>query len=174
MKKISKKSRVPDITEFTDEEGKKWIQTSTNDLFSSKELNDILESIEKESESDEIILARIDFQRVNKEYYETAMRLKKKVHQQGELLKKIIIDANAKIDRKNKKLRELISYIKNLHLLLAHLSSDEEELKKLKIPPERLIQTLDETITEKAEHELEFENVSEEVLPLDANIKRLK
>jgi len=40
---------VPDITEYTDEEGKKWIQTSTSDLFSSKELNDILESIEKES-----------------------------------------------------------------------------------------------------------------------------
>src|SRR4030042_5391775 len=118
MKKLSKKTRVPDITEFTDEEGKKWIQTSTNDLFSSKKLKDILESIEKESKSDEIILARIDFQRVNKEYYETAMRLKKKVHQQGELLKKIIIDANSKIDRKNKKLRELITYIKNLHLLL--------------------------------------------------------
>ena len=174
MKKLSKKTRVPDITEFTDEEGKKWIQTSTNDLFSSKELNDILESIEKESESDEIILARIDFQRVNKEYYENAMRLKKKVHQQGELLKKIIIDANSKIDRKNKKLRELITYIKNLHLLLAHLSSDEEELKKLKIPPERLIQSMSEVITDKAEHEVEFEEVLEEMLPLDANIKRLK
>jgi hypothetical protein len=174
MKKTSKKTRVPDITEYTDEEGKKWIQTSTNDLFSSKELNDILESIEKESESDEIILARIDFQRVNKEYYETAMRLKKKVHQQGELLKKIIIDANAKIDRKNKKLRELIDYIRNLHLLLAHLSSDEEEIKKLKIPPEKLIQSMSEAVAEKAEHEMDFEEVMEEVLPLDADIKRLK
>jgi hypothetical protein len=174
MKKTSKRTMIPDLTEFTDEEGKKWIQTSTNDLFSSKELNEILESIEKDSDSDEIILARIDFQRVNKEYYESAMKLKKKVHQQGELLKKIITDANAKIDRKNKKLKELIDYIRNLHLLLAHLSSDEEELKKLKIPPEMLIQSLGDVIADKAEHELEFEEVTEEVLPLDASIKRLK
>ncbi|MBN1497589.1 MAG: hypothetical protein JXA07_12505 [Spirochaetes bacterium] len=174
MKKQSKKPIIPDITEYTDEEGKKWIQTSTNDLFSSKELNEILESIEKENASDEIILARIDFQRVNKEYYETAMRLHKKVRGQGELLKRVITDANAKIDRKNKKLRELIDYIKKLHLLLAHLSSSEEELKDLKISPEILMQAMNEGITERAERELVFETVEETVLPRDITIKKLK
>ncbi|MBP7735281.1 MAG: hypothetical protein KA369_04840 [Spirochaetes bacterium] len=174
MKKSSKKSVLPDITEFTDADGKKWVQTSTEDLFSIKELNDILESIEKSSESDEIILARIDFQKVNKEYYETAIQLQKKLHQQGELLKKVITDARAKIDRKNKKLKELIDYIKKLHLLLAHLSANEEDLKKLKLSPEMLMQTMSATITEKTERELEFEEVEETELPLDANIKKLK
>ncbi len=130
MKKSSKKAIIPDITEYTDAEGKKWIQTSTEDLFSIKELNEILESIDKGSESDEIILARIDFQKVNKEYYETAMQLQKKVHQQGELLKKVITDARIKIERKNKKLRELIEYIKKLHLLLAHLSTERRRAQE--------------------------------------------
>lgn len=174
MKKTGKKTVIPDITEFTDEEGKKWVQTSTEDLFSIKELNDILESIDKSSESDEIILARIDFQKVNKEYYETAIQLQKKLHQQGELLKKVITDARIQIERKNKKLKELIEYIKKLHLLLAHLSTDEEELKKLKVAPEMLIQTLSQNITEKVEREIEFEEVEETTLPLDANIKKLK
>ncbi len=174
MKKTSKKTIKPDSTEFTDADGKKWVQTSTEDLFSIKELNEILESIDKSSESDEIILARIDFQKVNKEYYEMAMQLQKKLHQQGELLKKVITDARAKIDRKNKKLKELIDYIKQLHLLLAHLSGDEEELKKLKVSPEMLMQTLSTAITEKAERELEFEEVEETVLPLDAEIKKRK
>ncbi len=174
MKKTSKKTIIPDMTEFTDADGKKWVQTSTEDLFSIKELNEILESIDKSSESDEIILARIDFQKVNKEYYETAVQLQKKLHQQGELLKKVITDARAKIDRKNKKLKELIDYIKKLHLLLAHLSADEEELKKLKVSPEMLIQTMSASITEKAERELEFEDVEETELPVDANIKKLK
>ena len=169
MKKTAKKSALPEITEFTDEEGKKWIQTSTEDLFSSKELNEIIESIERDNESDEIILARIDFQRVNKEYYETAMRLQKKVHRQGELLKKVISDANIKIDRKNKKLRELIDYIKKLHILLTHLATDEEELKKLRISPEMLLQTLGESIGEKAEEEMEFEAVEEVILPPNGN-----
>jgi len=173
MKKTSRKSVLPDITEFTDADGKKWVQTSTEDLFSIKELNDILESIDKSSESDEIILARIDFQKVNKEYYETAIQLQKKLNQQRELLKKVITDARSKIDRKNNKLKELIDYIKKLHLLLAHLSANEEELKKLKLSPELLMQTMSATITEKAERELEFEEVEETELPLDPSIKKI-
>jgi hypothetical protein len=174
MKKTSRKTILSDLTEFTDPDGKKWVQTSTEDLFSIKELNEILESIDKSSESEDIILARIDFQKVNKEYYETAMQLQKKVHQQGELLKKVITDARSKIDRKNKKLKELIDYIKQMHLLLAHLSADEEELKKLKVSPEMLMQTLSSTITEKAERELEFEDVEETALPLDAETTKRK
>ncbi|HNW29448.1 MAG TPA: hypothetical protein PKN50_13310 [Spirochaetota bacterium] len=174
MKKTTKKAGIPDLTEYTDADGKKWVQTSTEDLFSIKELNEILESIDKSSESDEIILARIDFQKVNKEYYEMAMQLQKKLHQQGELLKKVITDARAKIDRKNRKLKELIDYIKQLHLLLAHLSADEEELKKLKVSPEVLMQTLSAAMTDKAERELEFEEVEETEFPLDADTKKRK
>ena len=62
MKKSAKKPPVPDMTEFTDDEGKKWVQTSTDDFFSLKELNEILESVEKEKQSGEVVLARIDFQ----------------------------------------------------------------------------------------------------------------
>ncbi len=133
MKKTARKQSIPDSAEFTDHDGKKWVRTSTEDLFSIKELNDILESIENEGKSDEIILARIDFQKVNKEYYEKASELEKKLRQQSELMKNFISEAKEKIDRKNKKLYELIEYIKKLHLLLAHLSGNEEELKNLKI-----------------------------------------
>ncbi|OHD64381.1 MAG: hypothetical protein A2176_01460 [Spirochaetes bacterium RBG_13_51_14] len=174
MKKASKKTIIPDLTEFTDEEGKKWIQTSTEDLFSIKELNEILESIDKGSESDEIILARIDFQNVNKEYYETAVQLQKKLRLQSELLKKVITEARAKIDRKNKKLKELIAYIRKLHLLLVHLSAGEEDLKNLKFPTEMLMQSLSETFTGDERHEQEFEDVEEVLLPINAAMKNLK
>ena len=40
----------------------------------------------------------------------------------------MITDARTTIDRKNKKLKELIEYIKKLHMLLAHLSASEEDL----------------------------------------------
>ena len=49
MIRKAKKTPIPDLTEFTDDEGKKWIQTSTEDLFTVKELNEVLESIEKDS-----------------------------------------------------------------------------------------------------------------------------
>ncbi len=135
-KKTLKRTVLPDKTEFTDDDGKKWIQTSADDLFSIKELNDILESIDKQAESDEIILARIDFQKVNKEYYETVQSLKKRLHQQSELLKRIIEETKIQTGRKNRKLKELIEYIKKLHLLLAHMSAGDEDLKNLKLPPE--------------------------------------
>lgn len=174
MKKNPKKTVVPDLTEFTDEDGKKWIQTSTEDLFSIKELNEILESIDRGRESDELILARIDFQNVNREYYETAIQLQKKVRQQADLLKKVITDSRTKIDRKNKKLRELIDYIKKLHVLLAHLSTNEEDLQKLKVSPELLMQSLSETLTEKAGREPEYEDVEEVSLPVNAPADKLK
>lgn len=134
-KKTIKRTVIPDITEFTDDDGKKWIQTSTDDLFSIKELNDILESIDKDAVSDDIILARIDFQKVNKEYYETAQTLKKRLHQQSELLKRIIEETKIQSERKNRKLKELIEYIKKLHLVLANLSAGGAELKELNIQP---------------------------------------
>jgi hypothetical protein len=174
MKKTTKKAIIPDLAEYTDEEGKKWIQTSTDDLFSIKELNEILESIDKSGDSDEIILARIDFQKVNKEYYETAMNLHKKLHQQKALLKKVITDAQTTIERKNKKLRELIAYIRKLHTLLAHLSASEEDLKNLKVSPEMLARSIGTTMTEREEREIEYEDVEEIVLPLEAKINKIR
>jgi hypothetical protein len=174
MKKTTKKPLIPDLAEYTDEEGKKWIQTSTDDLFSIKELNEILESIDRGSESDEIILARIDFQTVNKEYYETAMKLQKKLGQQATLLKKVVTDARTTIERKNKKLKELIDYIKKLHTLLAHLSANEEDLQKLKVSPEMLARSLGTALTVRDESEEPFEQVEEIVLPVEANINKSK
>ena len=163
MKKTAKKNIIPDITEFTDDDGKKWVQTSTDDLFSIKELNEILESIENEGKSDEIILARIDFQKVNKEYYEKASELQKKLRLQGDLMKKFIAEAREKIDRKNRKLNELIEYIKKLHLLLAHISVNEEDLKKLKLPAAAA--PPEEGVAEKEVIEQVYEAVDEVVLP---------
>lgn len=174
MKKTSKKTIIPDLAEYTDEEGKKWIQTSTDDLFSIKELNEILESIDREGESDEIILARIDFQKVNKEYYETAIRLQKKLSQQSALLKKVVTDARTTIERKNKKLKELIEYIKKLHTLLAHLSASEEDLMKLKISPEMLVRSLDTALSDREKADEPYEPVEEIVLSLDARIGKIK
>jgi hypothetical protein len=173
MKKTTKKPIIPDLAEYTDEEGKKWIQTSTDDLFSIKELNEILESIDKSGDSDEIILARIDFQKVNKEYYETAINLQKKLHQQTALLKKVINDARATIEKKNSKLRELIEYIRKLHTLLAHLSMSEEDLQKLKVAPEMLIRSLGTPLAEREVREEVYEQVEEIVLPLEAKINKI-
>jgi mevalonate kinase len=163
----SKKHNIPDMSEFTDEEGKKWIQTSTEDLFSIKELNEVLESIDREGESGEIILARIDFQKVDKQYYEAAVELQKKLRRQSEVMKRFITEAKYKIDRKNKKLKELIDYIKKIHLLLARLGSDEEELKQLKIPMENLLRSLGDTTAEGEEPIQEYEEIEEVPLPLN-------
>jgi hypothetical protein len=174
MKKAVKKSTTPDITEFTDDEGKKWIQTSTDDLFSIKELNEILESIDSDAKSDEIILARIDFQNVNKEYYEKVSLLQKKLHKQGELLKKIVLEAKEKTDRKNRKLKELIEYIKKLHFVLAHYSGSEEDLKKLEIPSVMIDRPTVGDHEEKYEVEQDYETVEEIVLPLNGEIPPIR
>ena len=46
--KREKKAIIPDLKEFTDESGKKWVPTSADDLFSMEELNNIIKDIEKE------------------------------------------------------------------------------------------------------------------------------
>ncbi len=135
MKKTGK-TAAPQLTEFTDEDGKRWIQTSTEDLFSIKELNEILETIERDKESGEIVLARIDFKTVNREYYQTVQELQAKLKKRNDLLKKLILESKTVIDRKNKKLKELIDYIKKLHLLLAYYKLRPEDFDKLKFTPE--------------------------------------
>lgn len=140
MKKSTAHKLPPEITEYTDEDGKKWIQTSTDDLFSLRELNDILDTINRQADSDEIILARIDFQKVDRKYYEAVALLQARLQKQTELLRRLLTESRTIIDRKNHKLKELIGYIRKLHLFLAHLPTGSEALEKMKIPPEILKQ----------------------------------
>ncbi len=134
MKNKNKKIDSPDLTEFTDDDGKKWIQTSTEDLFSSDELNDILTSIKKDESKGEIVLAQLNFKKVNKEYYEAVKELESKLKKQTELLKKIILDSSEKIEKKNHKLKELIEYIKKLHTYIAYIHSNSDEIDSMNSP----------------------------------------
>lgn len=127
MKKKNDSVHIPDLTEFTDEAGSRWIQTSTEDLFTISELNEVLKKIDSDRDQGEMVLARIDFQKVNREYYDAALALQKKLNRQNETLKKMIQDAQQTIERKNRKLKELIAYIKKLHQLLAWINSNPEE-----------------------------------------------
>lgn len=134
MKKREQKVIIPDLREFTDDSGKKWVQTSTDDLFSIKELNEIITSIEKERAKDEVVFARIDFQKVDKEFYDTALELQQRLQKQGKLLQKYAAETKRVIDRKNLKLKELIEYIKQLHQFIAHMNANPEDAENLNIP----------------------------------------
>jgi hypothetical protein len=162
MKKTEKKATIPDIKEFTDDNGKKWVQTSTDDLFSLKELNEIIVSLEKEREKDEVVLARIDFQKVDREFYDAAVELQTKLQKQQKLLQKYMEETKRVIDRKNKKLRELIDYIKQLHQLISYLNANPEDMDMLNIPftITPLESHMDEFISE-------YEEVEEKVMSPD-------
>lgn len=133
MKKKIINTVIPDLAEFVDEGGSKWVQTSADDLFEIKELNSILEAIDREKNKGEVLLARIDFQKVDKEYYDAALELQKKLKKQGELLRKVISESKSVIERKNLKLKELIEYIKKIHLYLVHLNADPEKAGRVSI-----------------------------------------
>jgi len=163
-RKREKQSNNVDLSEFTDENGKKWIQTSTEDLFSTNELNEILESLEKEKDKDDIILARIDFQKVNKDYYDTAINLQKAIEQKNKLLKKIISESKKSIELKNNKLKELILYIKKLHLFLSAVTKENKDFSNISIPNLAIQQNNEEkkvSIYETVQ-ELELNNNGEE------------
>lgn len=134
MKKKEKKAIIPDLREFTDDSGKKWVQTSTDDLFSIKELNEIITSMEKEREKDEVVFARIDFQKVDKEFYDRALDLQHRLQKQGKLLQNYVSETKHVIERKNRKLKELIEYIKQLHQFIAHMNANPDEAAMLNIP----------------------------------------
>ena len=131
MKKKEKKITIPDIQEFTDDNGKRWVQTSTDDLFSMRELNEIIKNIETERAKDEVVLARIDFQKVDKQFYDAAIELQKRLQKQTLLMKQYISETNAVIERKNKKLKELISYIRKLHEFLLYLNANPENIDSI-------------------------------------------
>jgi hypothetical protein len=127
------KKSIKNITkdsEFIDNDGKKWVQTSTEDLFSIKEMQDVFERVEKDKETGEIVLARIDFQSVNKDYYDKVLELQAELKRKNDALKRLLIEAKRNIKKKNEKLKELIIYIKKLHLLLAYYNSNPEFIEK--------------------------------------------
>jgi hypothetical protein len=175
------KKYIPDQTEFTDEEGQKWIQTSADDLFSAKELDDILDKIEKDKNKDEIVLARFDFQKVNKEYYDTVLDLQAKLKKQNEILKQLLIDAKSTIDRKNSKLKELVKYIRKLHLLLAYHKTNPDDIEKLIPSPDTVyyeplaaaaeIEAGEELVEEKEKIIAKYSNVEEILLDDEGNEK---
>ncbi len=170
MKK-AKKTAIPSHTEFTDQDGKKWIQTSTEDLFSVKELNEILDSIESDKAEGEIVIAHIDFKKVNREYYDTVQALQAKLKKRTDILKKIILESKTSIDRKNKKLKELIEYIKKLHVLLAYYKLSPEDFEKIKFTPALVTGApREEAVTEAEPEEVEerrVEYIEAEELVLD-------
>jgi hypothetical protein len=125
--KRSKKSTALKSTEYVDDEGKKWVQTSTEDLFSIKEIQDVFEEAEKDREDGEILLARIDFQRVNRDYYDRVMELQEKLKKRTDLLKRVVVESKQILDKKNDKLKELILYIKKLHIVLARYQKNPED-----------------------------------------------
>ncbi|HNX23370.1 MAG TPA: hypothetical protein PKG60_04940 [Spirochaetota bacterium] len=159
MKKRERKTIIPDLREFTDDSGKKWVQTSTDDLFSIKELNEIITSIEKERMKDEVVFARIDFQKVDKEFYDTALELQQRLQKQGKLLQNYVAETKLVIDRKNRKLKELIEYIKQLHQFIAHMNANPDEAAMLNIPV-----TFGTQIERMAEVISEYEEVEEKVM----------
>jgi len=159
MKKRERKTIIPDLREFTDDSGKKWVQTSTDDLFSIKELNEIITSIEKERMKDEVVFARIDFQKVDKEFYDTALELQQRLQKQGKLLQNYVAETKLVIDRKNRKLKELIEYIKQLHQFIAHMNANPDEAAMLNIPV-----TFGTQIERIAEVISEYEEVEEKVM----------
>ncbi len=159
MKKEKTRNVIPDLEEFTDEEGNKWVQTSTDDLFSMGELNEIFKSIEKERDRGEVVLARIDFQKVDREYYTAAVELQKRLKKQQDLLKKVVVTSREALEKKNSKLKELIEYIRKLHTFLAYLSS-KDKFDESDIPAHLTIRPEKEEIREEAV----YEDVEEVVL----------
>ena len=166
MKKIKTKLTVlPDLKEFIDQEGKKWIQTSADDLLSSKELLSVLNSLEKQKSADDIVLARIDFQKVNKEYYEAVIDLQSRLEKQNVILKKLLVDAKQVIDKKNNKLRELIDYIKKLYLFIANNNKiSPEDIERIMAAPPAVLAPVraEEVIIEK--RIIEYDDVEEVLL----------
>ena len=134
MKKIEKKAIIPDLREFTDDSGKKWVQTSTDDLFTIKELNEIITSIEKERVKDEVIFARIDFQKVDKEFYDTALALQQRLQKQSKLLQNYVSETKKVINRKNAKMKELIEYIQQLHQFISLMNANPDDVGQMNIP----------------------------------------
>lgn len=126
---MAKDKRTQISNEYVDGNGERWVQTSADDLFSIRELNQIFDTVEKERDPDEIVLARIDFKTVNREYYETVQALQKSIRRKDELLKRLITESKRVIKRKNDMMFDMIEYIKQLQHLVAKKALGPEALK---------------------------------------------
>jgi hypothetical protein len=145
ISRMAKKKPTPLENEFTDLDGGKWIQTSAEDLFSMAELNKVIDSIEKEKEPGEIVLARIDFRTVNKEFHDAIVDLQAKVKKRDELLKKLAGESQKIIKRKNDKMIEMIEYIKKLQFIIEYNNLDTRSLahydkSKVKAKPSEVVE----------------------------------
>ena len=80
---------------------------------------------------------------------------------QNKALKKLLYNAKETIDKKNNKLKELIDYIKKLHLLLAYYKLNPEDIDKMEILPELLSESIkvEEEVEEKKKGYVEVEEV---------------
>jgi predicted transcriptional regulator len=130
---MSKKITEPRSREYIDSNGEKWVQTSPDDLFAIKELNEVFEAIEKDKKSGEIVLARIDFRTVNKEYYDTIQDLQTRLKRKEELLKRLTAETKRVLKRKNDMMYDMIAYIRQLQLLVAQKSLSPDLLKGVRI-----------------------------------------
>ncbi len=156
---MAKKEILSKSKEFIDSNGEKWVQTSPDDLFSIKELNEVFEAVERDRNSNEIVLARIDFKTVNKEYYETMQDLQKRLTRKEELLKRLITESKRVIKRKNDMMLNMIEYIKQLQILVAQKSVTPEMLRGI-----NLAAAFNPPVEEIREEEEVFEQVSEVAL----------
>lgn len=126
MKK-NEETKTDNKNEFVDENGEKWIQTSTDDLMSLREIKEIIGSLERDRNQGEIVLAKIDFQKVNREYYDAVQELEAKLKLREAQLQKVANESIKQIQKKNAKLKELITYIKKLHQAIEYLNQHPEE-----------------------------------------------
>jgi hypothetical protein len=99
---------------------------------------------------------------VDREFYDAATELQKRLKNQTELLKKYVSQSTQIIDRKNKKLRELIDYIKKIHLILSYLNANPDEIDNIKFAPA----ALEEKEPRKKIRSV-YEEIEEVVLPPD-------
>lgn len=129
-----------------------------------KELNEIIESIDKEKNRDDMVLARINFQNVNREYYNAAVGLQIKLNKQREVLKRVATESKITIEKKNAKLKELIVYIKKLHIFIAYINSNMDNLESIKIPAADMFKTVQE---QEPEVQSMYEEVEEVIIPDD-------
>jgi hypothetical protein len=167
ISRMAKKKQPPLEKEFTDLDGGKWIQTSAEDLFSMAELNKVIDSIEKEKDPGEIVLARIDFRTVNKEFHEAIIDLQAKVKKRDALLKKLVNESQKIIKRKNDKMLEMIEYIKKLQFIVEYNNLDTSVLAQYdprKVKP-KMVEVPEEYVQEIAE----FEDVNEVLLDDEGN-----
>lgn len=148
-----------------------WVQTSTDDLFSTKELNEVIKTIEQDRSSEEIVLAKINFETVNKEYYDTVKYLEAELTKKDKLLKTLISKTRVLMDRKNKKLNELIEHVKKLHMIIAYYNKDSKNIDKLHVPQEVYVSTpkiIEEEVQEKEEYikskEIWLDDKGEEII----------